>query len=60
MKEIKILNVMGNNKDYSKMTDNELLSIVDPNVNKGGIPLLAVMEAQKRGLKKMSRKTITS
>ena len=51
---------METKKNYSKMTDNELLSIVDPNINKGGIPLLAVMEVQKRNLKKMTKKTVTS
>jgi hypothetical protein len=60
MKKIKNLEIMETKKDYSKMTDNELLSIVDPNINKGGIPLLAVMEAQKRNLKKMTKKTVTS
>ncbi len=50
-----------NNIDYSKISDRDLINIVDPNINKGGIPLAAVVEAQKRGLrKKTRRKTIHS
>jgi len=49
------------NIDYSKISDRDLINIVDPNINKGGIPLAAVVEAQKRGLrKKTRRKTIHS
>ena len=49
-----------NNIDYTKMSDMDLINIIDPNINKGGIPLAAVAEAQKRKLKKYSRKTIHS
>ena len=34
--------------DYSQMSDDELIEIRDPNINKGGIPLAAVQEYQKR------------
>jgi hypothetical protein len=46
--------------DYTKLSDEELMKIVDPNVNKGGIPLAAVKEAEKRGLKKGYRGTYHS
>jgi hypothetical protein len=49
-----------NNIDYTKMSDRDLINIVDPNINKGGIPLAAVAEAQKRGIRKMSNRTIHS
>ena len=47
-----------NNIDYTKMSDRDLINIVDPNINKGGIPLPAVTEAQKRGIRKKSRTSI--
>ena len=46
--------------DYTKLSDKELISIVDPSINKGAIPLSAVSEAQKRGLKKKAKRTIHS
>ena len=49
-----------NNIDYTKMSDRDLINIIDPNINKGGIPLAAVAEDQKLRLKKYTRKTIHS
>jgi len=46
--------------DYSKLSNADLIAIVDPNVNQGGIPLAAVAEANKRGLKKRAKGTINS
>jgi hypothetical protein len=46
--------------DYTQLTNAELITIVDPNVNRGGIPLAAVTEANKRGLKKKAKGTINS
>jgi len=44
--------------DYTKLSNEELLKIIDPNINHGGIPLAAVAEAQKRGLRKKTRSKI--
>jgi hypothetical protein len=41
--------------DYTKLSNEELIQIVDININKGGIPLAAVAEAQKRGLRKKTK-----
>jgi hypothetical protein len=46
--------------DYTQLTNAELITIVDPNVNHGGIPIAAVTEANKRGLKKKAKGTINS
>jgi hypothetical protein len=46
--------------DYTKLSDKELLSITDANINKGSIPFKAVEEVRKRGLKKYVTKTINS
>ena len=46
--------------DYTKFSDKELLDIVDVKINKGGIPLKAVQEVQRRGLKKYVNRTINS
>lgn len=46
--------------DYTKLTDQELLDLTDANKNKGDIPLKAVMEVQKRKLRKYTNKTVTS
>lgn len=51
---------MTNKTDYTKLTDRELKDIIDPNINKGGIPLLAVKEAQIRFPEKYLNRTITS
>ena len=42
------------------MTDKELLNLTNPIINKGAIPLKAVQEVQKRGLKKFVNRTINS
>jgi len=48
-------------KDYSKLTDLELNNLTDPTINKGGIPLMAVVESQKRFPKEYtSKKTLTT
>jgi len=39
-------------EDYSKYTDEELKNVIDPTINKGGIPLRAVLEDQKRNPRK--------
>jgi hypothetical protein len=49
---------MGTKIDYTKLSNEELSQIVDPNINRGGIPLAAVAEAQKRGLRKKTRSKI--
>jgi hypothetical protein len=46
--------------DYSKCSDSYLLEITNIHLNKGGIPLQAVKEVQKRGLKKFVNRTINS
>tara|TARA_R110001606_G_scaffold271017_1_gene419566 strand:+ start:241 stop:417 length:177 start_codon:yes stop_codon:yes gene_type:complete len=43
-----------------ELTDQELLDLTDININKGGIPYLAVCEVRKRGLRKFTSKTVTS
>jgi hypothetical protein len=48
------------NTDYSKCTDQQILDITNIQKNKGGIPLKAVQECQKRGLKKYVDRTINS
>lgn len=37
--------------NYSKLSNKELLNIVDPSINKGAIPLKAIVEKNKRKLK---------
>ena len=34
--------------DYTTYTDKELRDLIDPEINKGGIPFTAVREAYKR------------
>jgi len=43
--------------DFEILPDDVLLCITDCNINKGAIPLEAVMETKKRGLKKYTKKT---
>lgn len=47
-------------KNYTELSDEELLKITDRNINKGGIPFQAVNEVRKRGLKKFVNRTINS
>ena len=47
-------------KNYTELSDKELLEITDININKGGIPLQAVNEVRRRGLKKFVNRTINS
>jgi len=46
--------------DYTKFNDKDLLDITNVNINKGRIPLKAVQEVQKRGLRKYVNRTINS
>ena len=46
--------------DYTKFSDKDLLDITDAKINKGGIPLKAVQEVNKRGLRKTFNRTINS
>jgi len=46
--------------NFKKLTNQELLDLTDININKGGIPYLAVCEVRKRGLRKFTTKTVTS
>ena len=46
--------------DYTTFSDKDLLDITNININKGGIPLKAVMEVKKRGLRKYTNRTINS
>lgn len=46
--------------NFKELTNQELLDITDININKGGIPFLAVCEVRKRGLRKFTNKTVTS
>ena len=46
--------------DYTKFNDKDLLDITNVNINKGGIPLKAVQEVQKRGLRIYVNRTINS
>jgi hypothetical protein len=47
-------------KNYSKLTNKQLLDLTNPLINKGAIPLKAVQEVQKRGLRKYVNRTINS
>ena len=47
-------------KNYSKLTDKQLLDLTNPLINKGAIPFKAVQEVQKRGLKKYVNRSINS
>tara|TARA_R110000803_G_scaffold59157_1_gene117553 strand:+ start:455 stop:628 length:174 start_codon:yes stop_codon:yes gene_type:complete len=46
--------------NFKELTNQELLDLTDININKGGIPLLAVCEVKKRRLRKFTTKTVTS
>jgi hypothetical protein len=46
--------------DYTKLSDKELLDITDPSINKGGIPLKAVKEEQRRFPENFTNRTVTS
>lgn len=50
---------MTNTIDYTHFSDRELNDIVDISINKGGIPLKAVQEHQKRFPKNYTRSTRT-
>jgi len=46
--------------NYTTFSDKDLLDITNININKGGIPLKAVQEVQKRGLRKYVNRTVNS
>jgi len=47
-------------KNWELATDKEVLEITNVNTNKGAIPLKAVKECQKRGLRHYVNRTINS
>ena len=49
-----------NMTDYTKFSNKELLDITDGNINKGPIPIKAVEEVKKRGLRRYVGRTINS
>lgn len=46
--------------NFREVNDQELLNITNPNINKGSIPLKAVEEVKRRGLKKFVNRTLNS